>query len=433
MGPPTVAPDGSVYVELEVQQFTYTESAPPSCQVIPAAYSDDLSLLRVVPDGGTQMQTLASYGLADVVSLPGGVDFPIHAAGDIIPDGGGGVLASWANYPGTSEFPPLTIADIGPQGNTQVTLSNFQEPGYPGYPVDNDLVLGDNNTAFATDGFTVVAFDATTLQQKWSYASTGGFLSFVAATSGGGVTINDNQQGMIQLDSSGNASAPVASLQGAVPYEMLTPSSPTLGQGLGLWSTTGMTSPASLTFLASAAIQSADSGFAKPAGAGQKQRSAVAIPRSISYALGPEIAMNGQLAVCGAYVLPQTVVTHYYGYYYCATAIVRDKNQQPLIGQQLLVWETIQVAAEFPPNQNIQTSQGQGRPVDLAGIFPDLISALTTSPLGLPSGYVLKTKQFFTVTNKNKSYNNLLILCHDDERTGGTFADVTNTPNASCQ
>jgi hypothetical protein len=88
---------------------------------------------------------------------------------------------------------------------------------------------------------------------------------------------------------------------------------------------------------------------------------------------------------------------------------------------------------EFPPNQNIQTSQNQGRPVDLAGMFRDLISALTTSPLGLSSGYVLKTKQFFTVTNKNKSYNNLLILCHDNERTQGTFTDVTNTPNASCQ
>ena len=220
VGPPTVAADGSVYVELDVQQFTYTESAPPSCQVIPTAYSDDLSLLRVLPDGGTQMQTLTSYGLADVASFPGGVDIPIHAAGDVIPDGEGGVLASWASYPAASTVTPLTIADIGPLGNAQVTLSNFQEPGYPGYAVDNDLVLGDNNTAFTTDGFTVVAFDATSLQEKWSYASAGGALSFVAATSGGGVAVEDSQLGLIQIDASGNPSAPVAGFSNWGPWAL---------------------------------------------------------------------------------------------------------------------------------------------------------------------------------------------------------------------
>jgi hypothetical protein len=78
-------------------------------------------------------------------------------------------------------------------------------------------------------------------------------------------------------------------------------------------------------------------------------------------------------------------------------------------------------------------SGAPGRHLDLAGMFPDLISALLALPPGNPPGYFLKTKQFLTVTNDNKSYNNLLILCHDNERTQGTITDVTNTPNASCQ
>src|SRR5580658_6310587 len=81
------------------------------------------------------------------------------------------------------------------------------------------MVLGDNGMAFATDGNSVVSFSVPSLAPTWSYTSTGGGLSFVAATSGGGVTINDSQQGVIQLDSSGNAGTPAGSLQGSTPFQ----------------------------------------------------------------------------------------------------------------------------------------------------------------------------------------------------------------------
>ena len=148
--------------------------------------------MRVSPDGGVGFVSL------DSTANSGGL-----SAGAVIPDGQGGMVATWLNSSNAT-----VAADIGTPGGGQAIFSSF--PNGIG-----SMVLGDNNTAFATDGNNMVAFDATSLQPKWSYASTGGFLSLVAATSGGGVTINDSSQGVIQLDSSGSASAPVASLQGA--------------------------------------------------------------------------------------------------------------------------------------------------------------------------------------------------------------------------
>jgi hypothetical protein len=150
--------------------------------------------MRVSPDGGVGFSGLDSSAKSGAL-----------AGGAVIPDGQGGVLATWFNYSSNA----TTVADIGTPGGGRTIFSSF--------PIGiSSMVLGDNNTAFAINGYTAVAaFDATTLQQKWSYASTGGLLSLVAATSGGGVTINDSSQGVIQLDSSGNASTPVASLQGA--------------------------------------------------------------------------------------------------------------------------------------------------------------------------------------------------------------------------
>lgn len=421
---PMVASDGSLFMEVSTANSSLYEVCNRDTG-IPNATSQSssvITLVRMLPDGGTQLQQIAGSSTQNQSIIPN-ADIP----NDVIPDGNGGVLATYGGYNQT-----MQVSDVGPGGAATATIPNVFMGGTP---EATTMVLGDNATAFVTDGYDLAAFSTSTLQPLWTYTSTGGSLSFVAATSGGGVAINDSSQGVIQLDSSGNAGGPVANLQGAVPYEMFIPPSPTVGPGLGLWSTTGIMSPASLTFFASAYIPSADSGFAKPAGAGQEKRSAVAIPTGISYELGPKITPNGQLVACRSYVLQQSIVTKYYGYYYCATGIVLDKDQQPLIGQQQLkVWETIQVAAENPPNQPIQTqTQGQGTPLDLAGMFPDLISALNTNPSGNPPGYFLKTKQFLTVTNDNKSYNNLLILCHDNERTQGSITDVTNMPNASCQ
>ena len=207
-GSPMVGPDGSVHLEVESRQYVQDGG----CELDPHAtysYSEVLSLLQIPPGGSAQLQTLNSYSATDGSA-------PYSTPGDVIPDGQGGVLASWLKVvPGSADQYgpyPLTIADVGPQGVSQADISSlafYADPDPFGNVFnlpDDNLVLGDNNTAFVTDGATVVAFNPSTLQTTWTYSSTGGGLSFVAATGGAGVAINDSQQGVIQLDPSGNPS-----------------------------------------------------------------------------------------------------------------------------------------------------------------------------------------------------------------------------------
>jgi hypothetical protein len=115
---------------------------------------------------------------------------PSNCRGDVVPDGNGGVLATWLVVPGdVSGLFALTVADIGASGTVQARFSNLSM-NVPSQPVDDNLVvLSDTNTAFTTDGHTVVSFNVSTLTQNRSYASTGGTLSFVAATLVGGVIL----------------------------------------------------------------------------------------------------------------------------------------------------------------------------------------------------------------------------------------------------
>jgi hypothetical protein len=197
VGSPAVAPDGAFYGIVGTSE----NIAESNCEAGPEPFdvgtsSSTLSLMRVSPDGGVGFSSL------DSTTKSGG----FGGGEDVIPDGQGGVLATWF---GSSNA--TVVADIGGPGGGQTIFSSFPNG-------ISSMVLGDNNTAFATNGYTVVAFDATALQQKWSYTSTGGLLSFVVATSGGGVTINDSSQGVISLDSSGNPTAPLAMAQTATAF-----------------------------------------------------------------------------------------------------------------------------------------------------------------------------------------------------------------------
>jgi hypothetical protein len=186
VGPAAVMPDGALYLEV----FSQQEVEESNCEFAPQPFffatdTQNLSLLRVSPDGAAGYYSLGP-----------------NTPGEVIPDGQGGVLATWTSANGPA------LADIGTTG-TQTT-----------FPISiGSMVLGDNNTAFATDGNSVVSFSVPGLQQLWTYTSTGGSLSFINATPAGGVLINDSQLGAIQLNSSGNANAPVGNLQGSVPLD----------------------------------------------------------------------------------------------------------------------------------------------------------------------------------------------------------------------
>lgn len=155
------------------------------------AYSENLQLLTVDSSGTTQYQSLNSFSTADGTE-------PFNAPGNVIPDGRGGVLASWvANTSGYSGTYPLTVADIGPSGTAQANFSNISMADGQAALLNSNLVLGeDNDVAFVTNGLNVDAFVPTTVSQVWSYASSGGTLS-LDSINGNGLNINDSSLGLI--------------------------------------------------------------------------------------------------------------------------------------------------------------------------------------------------------------------------------------------
>jgi hypothetical protein len=206
---PVIAPDGSVYMEMETSQSTGDLECNEHGSSYTYTYSESFSLLK----NGAQVQTLNSH-------TGSGYDTP----GGVIPDGNGGMLAAFVDSSGAG----LTIVDTAGARNT------FSNIGYFG-----GMVLGDNNTAFVTDGSNLTAFNATTVDQDWTYATTGGTLSFINATNGGGVAINDSELGAIQLDSTGSPSSAVASLLSSVPLDLYSWQNITYGELAMMWDPDG--------------------------------------------------------------------------------------------------------------------------------------------------------------------------------------------------
>jgi hypothetical protein len=196
MGPPIVNSDGYTYLEYEVRQIAYP----------PRITSAILYLMKIAPNNSSTSITLSST-TQDTNLLPG----------RIIPDGQGGVLATW------------TVAPANPPSPTHPYQASHVVAGVPGAPYDlpfapqavaagqyPTLVLGENNTAFATDGTNVdpgdssdgpkvVSFDLTTGVPNWTYqASTQSTLSILSSISDGGLAIDDSVSGVLQFDVNGN-------------------------------------------------------------------------------------------------------------------------------------------------------------------------------------------------------------------------------------
>jgi hypothetical protein len=229
IGTPAVAPDGSFYIEVASSQ-SFFES---NCENGPEPFgfstsSSNLSLMRVSPDGGVGFSGLDS---SSVLSF---------TPGDVIPDGQGGVLAAWLKPSGTA-----ILADVGSGAQTTSPIQV------------ESMVLGDNNTAFATNGYNVVALSVPSLAPIWTYTSTGGGLSFVTATSGGGVSLEDSLLGLIQVDANGSPSPPVSGFSNWGPW------------ALGMWP---MISNEVLAFVIGPNVEAALSGYPQSAGSGTLNR-----------------------------------------------------------------------------------------------------------------------------------------------------------------
>jgi len=213
IGAPIVDSDGTTYVEYEVRQIAYP----------PKVTSAILYLMEVTSAGAITSIELSSTTQDENL-------FP----GRIIPDGQGGVFATWVISPGTAPMPtnPYQAAYVV-SGAVAVTYSLPFTPknlvfGSDGLPVNVSLALGEDGVAFATDGVSagdstnpnlgpkVVSFNLSSGAVIWSYqVGTQSALSIMAVDPSNGIAVNDSQNGVTQLDDGGN-SYEVAGTVGAI-------------------------------------------------------------------------------------------------------------------------------------------------------------------------------------------------------------------------
>jgi hypothetical protein len=206
IGPPMVNTDGSAYVEYEVRDIAYP----------PKVTSASLYLLKFAPDNSTSTVLLSSTTQDENL-------FP----GEVIPDGTGGILATWTISPSNPPIPtyPYQAADVvggvvGSPYNLPFAPTNFVMGGDgPIYP---SFVLGESGVAFATDGTStgdsqnglgpkIVSFNLSSGGVNWTYqVETQYTLSLIAAADGNGLAAKSTDQSssdtVVRFDSSGNPS-----------------------------------------------------------------------------------------------------------------------------------------------------------------------------------------------------------------------------------
>ena len=169
--------DGAAYLEYEVRNIGPTRIT-----------SDTLYLMRIAADD-TNTSTVLSSTTENQALLPG----------PIVPDGQGGVVATWTIFPSRGAVPqyPYQAADVV---SMQVgTTYNLQfSPTSVSFGKSPTIVLGENGVAFAAGSSAtdqIVSFNVTSGTVNWTYQATGGNkLSIVASISGNGLVAKTTDQ-----------------------------------------------------------------------------------------------------------------------------------------------------------------------------------------------------------------------------------------------
>ncbi len=176
MGQPVVDMHGTTSVEYAIRVVPYPATAVSSI----------LYLIQITLDGTATTTQLASSDNSNL--LPG----------PLMPDGNGGILASWSIVPPNPPAPvqpylAVYVSNGAPGGTYPIPTAPAQlatdSSGFPIYP---SMILGENGTAFATYGTSVQSFDLASGGQHWKYQSPQGVSSIFYAN-GGGATIVDSQ------------------------------------------------------------------------------------------------------------------------------------------------------------------------------------------------------------------------------------------------
>lgn len=210
-GQPIVTPDGSVYVEAYIYEDTNDLNCSGRDQYLKAT----LNLLQVSPEGTPTWSTPFNSV---------GTEYWDYYMGAIIPDGQGGLLASWAGILHNcgvlchTDIPRVT--HITAAGNSEYALppnGGYQVSGN-GYDPGLSLVLGENGTAFAALtgplGSQFASLNIAGGTVNWNWTGSSGFADMIAATSGNGLvvkqyTVNGSGQEVndvvVRLDPTGAA------------------------------------------------------------------------------------------------------------------------------------------------------------------------------------------------------------------------------------
>lgn len=238
VGPYMVALDNSVYLDYPV--LNWKVSCAGGGTTLEA--HESLNLLHIQPDGTSSSTTLREFdrvgpGGLSYYNVPYFIDYsapnntfwlPLFGAGELVPDGQGGIIAGWSDLEGYWYSVPLPVtghvmhvgADGSPIGDYPMVLdANMESSGM--------MVVGDNNTAYVTDQNTVYAFDVNSRAVQWSWQPSQGWVRPMAAAADGQLVmanfIHSNlAESVVRLDASGNATydpwlAPTAPLAAAAP------------------------------------------------------------------------------------------------------------------------------------------------------------------------------------------------------------------------
>jgi hypothetical protein len=187
-GAPFTNTDGNIYLQVQV----HVESVEyEGCKAKQYSFDERLLLLRVTPEGEPEWKTFQH------LHADGDGGFAVQDrlfAGETIPDGFGGVLAAWTFVDAHTKAPEPThtearLSRIGSDDQRDFTLPmTFWTPGLSGL-FNSNMVLGDNNILYATNGVLLVRFDTQTGLTDWVRHPPTGQIALDHATAGGGVLV----------------------------------------------------------------------------------------------------------------------------------------------------------------------------------------------------------------------------------------------------
>jgi hypothetical protein len=163
-----------------------------------------MGLQGPVPDGTGRSPAPSGAGRRRANHSWKGGPFPYYyIVGEVIPDGQGGLLASWAKVDNFANVPQGMMSHVSGGSPTTNTMPYMLDP----------MILGDNGTAFASvndpigvNQPLILAFDVNSAAVQWTYQQPVTSLALVAASDGGGVVAKSTSSGVdtvIRLDANG--------------------------------------------------------------------------------------------------------------------------------------------------------------------------------------------------------------------------------------